>query len=89
MADVYEFSSEEDRKSGRFRISRKWLVILLLFLLYMLIRFLIFFKLDWTWFNVLGYVTVFGVPFQENFVGNNYFCCYFLLKLFKYLLFLE
>ena len=64
VADVYEFSSEEDTKSGHFRLSRKWLIVLLLLLFYILIRFLVFFKLDWTWFNVLGYVTVFWRTFS-------------------------
>ncbi|MGI6588501.1 MAG: UPF0182 family protein, partial [Peptococcia bacterium] len=64
VADVYEFSSEEDTKSGHFRLSRKWLIVLLLLLFYILIRFLVFFKLDWTWFNVLGYMKVFWRTFS-------------------------
>ncbi|MDD2433174.1 MAG: UPF0182 family protein, partial [Clostridia bacterium] len=81
MADVYEFSSEEDKKPGRFKFSRKWLIVLGLVLLYLLLRFLVFFKLDWTWFNVLGYGQVFWQTFSGKILlGIAIFVAAFLLS---------
>ncbi len=62
MADVYNYPPGKDqyKKKTLFnRASRKWFLLGLLILLYLFFRFYVSYKLDWTWFNVLGYAQVF------------------------------
>ena len=60
MAEVDQFSTE---KGSRLR---KWLILAGIILLYLLLRFVVVFKLDWTWFQVLGYEEV----FKRNWSGK-------------------
>ncbi|HHX96342.1 MAG TPA: UPF0182 family protein [Clostridia bacterium] len=60
MAEVDQFSTE---KGSRLR---KWLILAGIILLYLLLRFFVVFKLDWTWFQVLGYEEV----FKRNWSGK-------------------
>ncbi|MDD2212751.1 MAG: UPF0182 family protein [Clostridia bacterium] len=67
MADIFDYPPKEETPFHKFKGSkasrRKWLAILILVLLFLFIRFFISFKLDWTWFNALGYDVVFWRAF--------------------------
>lgn len=97
MADVYEYPPGKNNKFKNFKLSglslRKWLGILALLFLYLFLRFFVSFKLDWTWFSVLGYDAVFWRTFTAKiFIGAiifvvAFFCTYlniyFIFKLSK------
>ncbi|HHZ16923.1 MAG TPA: UPF0182 family protein [Peptococcaceae bacterium] len=60
MAEIYDYPPGKDqykhKPKGRVR---KWVLFGGLVLLYLFLRFFVAYKLDWTWFSVLGYESVF------------------------------
>ncbi len=83
MADIYDYPPGKDqyKKPRLFSpATRKWLIIFLLFFLYMFLRFFVSFKLDWTWFSVLGYDAVFWRTFTgKALVSSGLFTAAFLI----------
>jgi uncharacterized membrane protein (UPF0182 family) len=94
LADIYDYPPGKDQyNKPRFfsPTARKWLIIFLLFVIYMFLRFFVSFKLDWTWFNVLGYDAVFWRTFTGKVLVSSglfmagfvitYLNIYFIFKL--------
>ena len=92
MADVYDYppGDGKSKNSGLTGLSfRKWFAILALVVLYVVFRFFVTFKLDWTWFSVLGYDAVFWRSFTAKImIGIGIFAVAFLFTyLNTYLIF--
>lgn len=85
MAEVYDYPPGKDQYKKRPFFNpayRKWVLFGLIVFLYLFFRFFITFKLDWTWFSVLGYDAVFWRTFTGKvFVSLGLFLLGFLLTI--------
>ena len=83
MAEIFDYPpKEEDKSNGSGFITRKGPIVLLILLLalFLFVRFFVSFKLNWTWFETLGFPQVFWDVFTGKLMlGASLFILSFLL----------